>query len=128
MVHHLRTPLRLTSERAPKPAAAILDARTLQISCESGPRTGFHRAKRRWRSKVHRVIDTLGHLLALRMTPASEDDRFQAGKSIQAAQQLAGETVELVYVDPDFYPHLEARFRKSLSYRKLRKWCSDKHS
>jgi hypothetical protein len=39
-------------------------------------RAGYNRAKRRKESKVH--IDTLGHLLALTVTPADQGDRDQA--------------------------------------------------
>jgi hypothetical protein len=81
MVHDLRALLRLASGRAPEPTAAVLDARTLQSSCESGPRAGYDGAKRRRGSKVHVAVDTLGHLLALRVTPASQDDRTQSRRA-----------------------------------------------
>jgi transposase len=102
MVHDLRTLLRLTSGRAPEPTAAILDARTLQSSCESGPRAGYDGAKRRRGSKVHAAVDTLGHLLALRVTPANADDRAQVGELVHAVQEVTGETVELAYVDQGY--------------------------
>jgi hypothetical protein len=48
---------------------SAIDGRTLQSSCESGPRAGY---KRRRGSKVHMAVDTLGHLLAVHVTPADE--------------------------------------------------------
>ena len=102
MVHDLRALLRLASGRAPEPTAAVLDARTLQSSCESGPRAGYEGAKRRRGSKVHVAVDTLGHLLALRVTPASQDDRTQVGELVQAVQGVTGESVELAYVDQGY--------------------------
>jgi transposase len=102
MVHDLRALLRLAAGRAPDPTAAVLDARTLQSSCESGPRAGYDGAKRRRGSKVHMAVDTLGHLLALRVTPANGGDRAQVGELVQAVQEVTGETVELAYVDQGY--------------------------
>jgi hypothetical protein len=56
---------------------------------ESGARAGYDAAKGRRGSKVHMAVDTLGQLLALRVTPADEDDRAQVGEVIQAVQALA---------------------------------------
>jgi transposase len=66
---------------------------------ESGPRTGYDGAKRKRGSKLHMGADPLGHLLALRVTPANVDDRAEVRKLADAAQQATGETVELIYVD-----------------------------
>jgi transposase len=44
-------------------------------------------------------VDTLGHLLALRVTPATEQDRAQVGALAEAVQQATGENVEVAYVD-----------------------------
>jgi transposase len=56
-------------------------------------------AKRRKGSKVHAAVDTLGHLLALHVTAADEQDRAQVGALAEAVQEITGEHVELVYVD-----------------------------
>jgi len=102
LVHDLRAVLRLADERAAQPSAIVLDARTLQSSCENGGRAGYDGAKRRRGSKVHMAVDTLGQLLALRVTPASEDDRAQVGEVVQAVQALTGDKVELAYVDQGY--------------------------
>lgn len=44
---------------AQQPSAAVLDGRTLQSCCESGPRAGYDGYKRRNGSKVHMAVDTL---------------------------------------------------------------------
>ena len=72
MVNDLRALLRMHAGRGAQPSAAILDSRTLQSTPESGARAGYDGAKRRKGSKVHAAVDTLGHLLALHVTPASE--------------------------------------------------------
>ena len=48
---------------------------------ESGPRAGHDGYKRRKGSKVHMAVDTPGHLLALHVTPADEQDRAQVAKA-----------------------------------------------
>ena len=102
MVHDLRTVLRLASGRAPEPTAAILDSRTLRSSPESGHRAGYDGAKRKRGSKVHAAVDTLGHLLALHVTPADEQDRARVNELAEAVQEATGESVELAYVDQGY--------------------------
>ena len=73
MVHDLRVLLRLSEGRASDPTATILDSRTLRSTTESGSRGGYDGAKRKKKgSKVHAAVDTLGHLLALHVSPANE--------------------------------------------------------
>jgi transposase len=98
MVHDLRALLCLASGRTSDPSAVILDSRTLRSSRESGHRAGYDGAKRKKGSKVHAAVDTLGHLLALHVTPASEQDRAQVEELAEAVQEEAtGESVELAY-------------------------------
>jgi transposase len=102
MVHDLRILLRLSEGRASNPTAAILDSRTLRSTPESGTRAGYDGAKRKKGTKVHAAVDTLGHLLALHVTPANEQDRQQMGELAQAIQEETGESVELAYVDQGY--------------------------
>ena len=50
-------------------------------------------------TKVHAAVDTLGHLLALHVKLASEQDREHAGELAEAVQVATGDSVEAVYVD-----------------------------
>jgi transposase len=102
IVHDLRALLRLAAGRAPEPTAAILDSRTLQSTPESGDRAGYDGAKRRKGSKVHLAVDTLGHLLALHVTPADEQDRAQAAELAEAVQEATGQRVEVAFVDQGY--------------------------
>jgi transposase len=102
MVHDLRALLRLSEGRGKEPTAAILDSRTLRSTPESGGRAGYDGAKRKRGSKVHAAVDTLGHLLALHVTPASEQDREQVEKLAEAIQEATGDSVELAYVDQGY--------------------------
>lgn len=105
LVHDLRMLLREIAERAQQPAAAIFDARTLQSTPESGARAGFDGHKRRKGSKVHIAVDTLGHLLALLVTPANEQERAQVAELAEKVQQATGETIEVAFVDQDYTGH-----------------------
>lgn len=102
IVHDLRRLLREVEGRAPAPRAAILDSRTLQSSPESGARAGYDGHKRRRGSKVHLAVDTLGHLLALLVTPADEQDRAQVADLAERVQEATGETVEVAFVDQGY--------------------------
>src|SRR3981081_4103687 len=102
MVEDLRLLLREFSGRKAKPTAMLLDSRTIQSTPESGARAGYDGAKRRKGSKVHAAVDTLGHLLALRVTPADEQDRAQGGALARQVQQVTGDHVELAYADQGY--------------------------
>ncbi len=78
-----------TKRRNPEPTATILDSRTVQSTPESGGRAGYDGHKRRKGSKIHAAVDTLGHLLALHVTPANEQDRAQVGVLTKAVQEAA---------------------------------------
>ena len=102
MVHDLRLVLRLAEGREANPSAAIFDSRTLQSTPESGHRAGYDGAKRKRGSKVHMSVDTLGHLLALHVTAASEQDRTQVEQLAQQVQAVTGDHVEIAFVDQGY--------------------------
>jgi transposase len=102
ITHDLRMILRLVDEREAQPSAAILDARTLQSTPESGGRAGFDGAKKKNGSKVHMAVDTLGHLLALAVTAANEQDRAQVAELTAKLQEVTGGTVEIAFVDQGY--------------------------
>lgn len=102
MAHDLRKLLRVLAERAAQPSAVILDGRTLQSTPESGERAGYDGYKRKKGSKVHIAVDTLGHLLALKVTPANEQERAQVGDLVTAVQRVTGENVEAAFVDQGY--------------------------
>jgi transposase len=102
LVHDLRVVLRLAQGRTAQPSAAIFDSRTLQSSPESGERAAYDGAKRRKGSKTHMAVDTLGHLLALHVTAANEQDRSQVGELAQQVQAVTGHSVALAFVDQGY--------------------------
>ena len=102
LVEDTRILLREFAGRKGQPTASCLDSRTLQSTPESGSRAGYDGAKRRKGSKVHIAVDTLGHLLALSVTPADQGDRAQVEALAQDMQQVTGGTVEMAYVDQGY--------------------------
>jgi transposase len=102
MANDLRCILRLVEGRKEEPTATILDSRTIQSTPESGERAGYDGAKKRKGSKVHAAVDTLGHLLALKVTAASEQDRAQVGELVEAVQEATGNNVEVAFVDQGY--------------------------
>jgi transposase len=99
MVNDLRSVLRVAQERQGQPSAVILDGRTLQSTCESGPRAGYDGYKRKRGSKVLMAVDTLGLLLAVHITPANEQERSQVGEFARQVQHVTGQTVKLPFAD-----------------------------
>ena len=102
MVHDLRELLRVASGRGPDPTAAILDSRTLQSTPESGHRAGYDGAKRKKGSKVHISVDTLGHLLRLRVTSADKQDRAQVRAIARDVRKATRKSVKLAFVDQGY--------------------------
>jgi len=102
MAEDLRLLLRMGNQREGVPSAAILDSRTLQSTPESGARAGFDGHKKRKGSKVHAAVDTLGHLLALKVTPANEQDRAQVADLSKALQEVTGQNIQVAFVDQGY--------------------------
>ena len=102
MAHDLRMLLREAAARMPQPRAVIRDSRTVQSTPESGAGAGFDGHKKRRGRKTHAAVDTLGHLLALVVTPANAQDRAQVAALAAAVQDVTGESVELAYVDQGY--------------------------
>ncbi len=102
VTHDLRICLRVLADRDEQPSAAILDGRTLQSTPESGERAGYDGAKKKKGSKVHAAVDTLGNLLALKVTAANEQEREQVAELAAKVQEVTGGTVEVAYVDQGY--------------------------
>ena len=102
LAEDLRGLLRLAAGREEQPSAAIIDSRTLRSTPESGARAGYDGAKRKKGSKLHLAVDTLGHLLSVRVTPASADDRAEVGDIAKDIQAATGQSVTLAFVDQGY--------------------------
>lgn len=102
ITHDLRAVTRLLADRNPQPSATILDGRTLQSTPESGGRAGYDGHKKKNGSKVHVAVDTLGNLLALKVTPANEQERSQVAELAAKVQEVTGNNVQIAFVDQGY--------------------------
>src|SRR5918995_4944005 len=100
MVHDLRALLRAAAGRDPDPSAVVLDGRTLRSTPESGHRAGYDGHKRTKGSKLHAAVDTLGHLLAARSTPANGQERAQVAALAADVPAVTGNPVEPPFGPP----------------------------
>ena len=92
----------LAAGRKAEPTAAIIDSRALRSTPESGERAGYDGGKRKKGSKIHMAVDTLGHLLALHVTPASAEDRGEVERLARTVQAVTDEHVEIARVDQGY--------------------------
>lgn len=99
MVHDLRLFIRMGEDRASDPTAVIIDARTLQSTPESGHRAGYDGYERKKGSKLHMLVDTLEHLLALKVTAANEQKRAEVEALAAEVQALTSGEVEICFAD-----------------------------
>src|SRR3954449_4122058 len=102
LAEDLRVILRLAAGHKAAPSAAILDSRTLRSSPESGERAGYDGAKRKKGSKLHLAVDTLGHLLALHVTPANVDERVEVEGLLRTVQAVTDNSVEVAFADQGY--------------------------
>lgn len=102
IVHDMRAMLRELAGKKALPTAAILDSRTMRSTPESGARAGYDGHKKMHGSKVHLAVDTLGHLLALLITAADEQDRAAVGELTEQVQEATGNHVEVAFVDQGY--------------------------
>ena len=102
MCHDLRVFVGLAAGRQAQPSAVILDSRTVQSTPDSGARAGYDGYKRREGSKAHVAVETLGHLLAVHVTPANKQERDQVSVLAEAVQEVTGENVQVPFVDPGY--------------------------
>lgn len=92
----------MLDDRNEQPSATILDGRTLQSTPESGPRAGYDGAKKKKGPKVHVAVDTLGNLLALKVTAANEQERQQVADLAAQVEEVTGQTVAVAFVDQGY--------------------------
>src|SRR5207248_2147149 len=69
---------------------------------ESGARVGYDGHKRRNGSKVHVAVDTLGHLLALKVTAADEQERAQVAELTARIQEVTGGVGAVAFVNQGY--------------------------
>lgn len=102
IAHDLRRLLREAEGRSPEPSAAIFDGRTVQSTPESGERAGYDGHKHKNGSKAHLAVDTVGHLLAVVVTPANEQERAQVEEISRKVQEATNGSVRIAFTDQGY--------------------------
>ncbi len=96
----LRDRVRLTAGRVVAPSAAIADSQSLRAAETVGKATrGFDAGRKVQGRKRHIVVDSVGLLLAVLVTPASTQDRVAARSLLRRLRDTAGGRVSLVWAD-----------------------------
>jgi transposase len=96
----LRDRVRLVAGRVAAPSAAIIDSQSVRAAETVGRATrGYDAGKKVQGRKRHIVVDTMGLLVAVLVTPASTQDRVAAHCLLRRLRATAGERVRLVWAD-----------------------------
>lgn len=102
LVHDLREMLRLKHGKQAQPSATAVDSRFVPSTPESGHRAAYNGHKAKKGSKLHAVVDTMGHLLALCVTAGNVDDREPVEALCQRVQEQTGEAVRVMFADQNY--------------------------
>ncbi|GLR89605.1 hypothetical protein GCM10007857_63190 [Bradyrhizobium iriomotense] len=123
LAEDLRIVLRVAAGRSAQPTVAIIDSRTLRSTPESGARSAYDGAKRKKGSKLHLAVDTLGHLLALHVTPANADDRAEVGRIAKAIQAETDESVEIAFADQGYTGESQQLLQRNMASSSISSNC-----
>lgn len=74
----------------------------MQSTPERGDRSGSDGHKKKRGSKVHVAVETLGHLLALVVTPADEQELTQVAALAEQVQVVRECSVQMVFIDQGY--------------------------
>lgn len=97
MYDRLRAMWRAREDRAVEPTGAVLDSQSVKTSPQGGPK-GYDGGKKLTGRKRHLLVDTLGLLLAVMITPANVQDR-DAAAPILIQGKAKYPTIKKTYVD-----------------------------
>jgi len=115
MLDALRDRARLSAGRAAAPSAAIVDSQSVRAAETVSQATrGYDAGKKVQGRKRHIVVDTLGLLVAVLVTPASTQDRVAARCLLRRLRTIAGRRVRLVWADGGYTGALLDWARKTL--------------
>jgi transposase len=102
IVDGLRAVIRRAAGRDPEPSAAIVDAQSVHESAEGvvpAATSGYDSHKNVNGRKRHLLVDTLGLLIAVVVTPASAQDRAGAAVVLKRARARGRRRLALVWGD-----------------------------
>lgn len=94
----LHTAERLRAGRSPDPTAAIMDSQSVKTTEESSGSKGYDAHKNVAGRKRHLLVDTMGLLLSVFVTPASMQDR-QGARCLLAGLGPLAPRLQLIWAD-----------------------------
>jgi transposase len=98
----LRPAARRAAGRGPEPSAGIIDSQSVHESAEGvvpAATSGFDSHKKVNGRKRHLLVDTLGLLIGVAVTPASTPDRAGAALLLKAARKAGRHRLALTWAD-----------------------------
>ncbi len=98
---HLRQVSRLRLGREAEPSAAIIDSQSIKTGPVRGGEKGYDAGKKIWGRKRHVLVDTLGHLLAVKVHAANLADR-EGAKLLLSPLPRALPRLSLLFADQGY--------------------------
>jgi putative transposase len=95
MLHRL---VRISEMRDPNPSVVIIDSQSVKTG-KAGGRRGFDGGKRIKGRKRHIVVDTLGLMVDVAVSPANVHDTKGAIRVLERASQKTGCAPDVIYAD-----------------------------
>ena len=114
----LRDWLRKSQRRKVAPTAAIVDSQSVKTGDQAGER-GYDAGKKVWGRKRHVVVDCLGMILAIMVTPAAVQDRQAAKSLIRLLVRMYGR-VQTIWADGGYLGTLVQWVKQLRPFGKLR--------
>ena len=113
----LREDVRCRVGKKPSPTAAIMDSQSVKIGDQAGVR-GYDAGKKITGRKRHIMVDTLGMLLGIMITPASVQDRDGARSLIASVVNVFGR-LQIIWADAGYLGELIAWVKQLRPFGKL---------
>ena len=114
----LRLKVRVAAGRKPSPTAAILDSQSVKGAEQGGATVGYDAGKKIAGRKRHLLVDTLGMILGVKVTPASVQDREGAVLLLASLYLLFGR-LQIIWADGGYAGALVAWVKGLRPFGKL---------